>query len=206
MTMLIMTGFLSAGQQRAASQAGFYLSLTPSATGPFTIHTTSPILSPARIDSQWGGGIDGALGYRYGGFRVEGEVTYGRSNGDRVAFPEGGGELSGHMNMWGATANFLYDIPTGSRWSPYLGAGLGGMRVQAKDLTLAGFPPTHGSSTVFAYKVMSGVSCSLTQQWRLLGGYRFTATGEQDYETGGVPLHGKAIRSHALQAGVQFYF
>ncbi len=131
---------------------------------------------------------------------------YGRSNADQVSFAGGGGDLSGSFDMWGAAVNFFYDIPTGGPFRPYVGAGLGALRFEANDITLADFPPTCGSNTLFAYKLMAGVSYALADTWRLLLGYRFMGMGGQDYETGGIPLHGDPIQTHAVQVGVQFYF
>jgi opacity protein-like surface antigen len=205
---LSVAGILWAGDgQGTVPQTGFYLSLTPSAVCPFSVETTSPTLSPAKTDATWGVGISGGLGYRYNDFRVEGEVMYGRSDVDRISFAGGGGDLTGYYDMWGATINFFYDIPTGTKVRPYVGAGLGGTRFKANDITLAGgFPPTRGSNTLFTYKLMAGVSYAFTDAWRILLGYRFMGMGEQDYETGGVPLHGDSIHTHAIQVGVQFFF
>ena len=204
---LITAGALWADEGRdAIPQKGFYLSFAPSAVCPFSVNTTSPALSPGKIDTQWGVGISGGLGYRYGDFRVEGEVMYGRSDADHVSFSGGGGDLSGYFDMWGATVDFFYDIPTGISLRPYIGVGLGGATFNAHDITLADFPPTRGDNTVFTYKFMAGISYALTDAWRLLLGYRFMGMGGQDYETGGIPLHGDAVETHAIQVGVQFYF
>lgn len=203
---------VAAGELRAAEPkgkgppSGFYLCLSPFVTNAFDVETSSPILSPGKTETKRGFGLEGGLGYRYGDFRMEGELLYSRNDADRVRFVGGGGEVSGYYDMQGATLNFFYDVPTGLRFRPYLGAGLGGLRIEARDITLAGFPPTRGSSSVFAYKLMAGVSCEFAEAWRLLLGYRFMGTGGQDYETGGIPLHGDPLRIHALQAGVQFYF
>lgn len=204
---LLAAGVSWADQEKeGAPQKGFYLSFTPSAVHPFSVETTSPNLSPAKIKTQWGVNIDGGLGYRFGDFRVEGEVMYGRSGADHISFSGGGGDLSGYFDLWGATINFYYDLPTGTGFRPYVGAGLGGILLEAHNITLAGFPPTHGSNRLLAYKLMAGISYALTDVWRLFLGYRFTRMGGQDYETGGIPLHGDPIQTHAVQAGMQFYF
>ena len=49
---------------------------------------------------------------------------------------------------------------------------------------------------------MAGVSYTLSDAWRLLLGYRFMGMSGPDFETGGVPLHGDPIQTHAVQAGV----
>lgn len=206
---LLMAETLRAADEEEGTtpQTGFYISFTPSAVGPFSIDTTSPDLSPGTTKTRWGIAIDGGLGYRYNDFRVEGQVMYGRSDADHVSFSGGGGDLSGYYDMWGATVNIFYDIPVGARFRPYVGAGLGGIRFKAHDITLTGFPPTCGSNTLFTYRFMAGISYALTDAWRLILGYRFMGIGgQQDYETGGVPLHGDPIHTHAVQAGIQFYF
>jgi opacity protein-like surface antigen len=117
-----------------------------------------------------------------------------------------GGSLAGYYDLWGATMNLFYDIPVGFRFRPYVGAGLGVVFFEAHDITLAGFPPTTGRNKLFTYKLMAGVSCSLSDAWRLLLGYRFMGMNGPDFETGGVPLQGDPVQTHAVQAGVQFYF
>ena len=202
-----MAGVLWAGDgDRTAPKDGFYVSLSPSLVFPFSVDTTSPVLSPGSTRTDTGWSLAGGLGYRFGDFRVEGDILYGRSDADCVSFSGGGGQVSGYYDMWGGTANFFYDIPTGTNFRPYLGAGLGGIRFAANDITLAGFPPTCGGNTLFTYKFMAGVSYALTDAWRVLLGYRFMGMGEQDYETGGIPLTGDAVQTHAVQLGVQFYF
>ena len=187
-------------------KTGLYVSFGPSLLFPFSVDTTSPVLTPGETRTQTGWDISGGLGYRYGDFRVEGELLYGRSDADRVTFSGGGGDVSGYYDMWGVTANFFYDIPTGTQLRPYVGAGLGGAYFVANDITLAGCPPTLGHNTLFTYRFMAGVSYALTDAWRLFLGYRFMGMGKQDYETGGVPMRGDSLGIHGVQGGVQFYF
>ncbi len=189
-----------------APQSGWYISFTPSVLGPFSVDTTSPGLSPAEVKSEWGMGISGGLGYRYGDFRVEGEVLYGRNDGNDISFAGGGGDVTGRYEWSGALINLYYDIPTGVGVRPYVGAGLGGVRFEADDITLAAFPPTNGTSTLFAYNVTAGVTYSLTDSLRLLMGYRLLGMEGPDFQTGGAPLYGKSIHIHGFQVGVQFFF
>jgi OmpA-OmpF porin, OOP family len=204
---LLTAGVLWAAPGKGgAPQTGVYLFLTPTVVFPFDVDTTSPKLSPATTRTRWGVGISGGLGYRYGDFRVEGEIMYDRNDVKDIRFSGGGGNMSGYYDLWGATVNLFYDVPTGVRIRPYVGAGLGGALFTAHDITLAGFPPTQGSNRLFTYKLMAGVSYALRDSWRLLLGYRFMGLNGQDYETGGTPLHGDPIRTHAVQVGVQFHF
>jgi opacity protein-like surface antigen len=193
-------------RQEHALHTGYYLSLTPSAVFPFSLNTTSPLLSPARIRTEAGADISGALGYRSGDIRVEGAALYGRFDADSIRFLEGGGALSGYFDLRGTSVQVFYDLPTGTRLRPYVGAGLGVMRFRARAVTLSGFPPTVGSNTLLAHQLMGGISYAASHSWRLALGYRYMGMGEQDYETGGVPLRGGSIRTHAVQVSTQFFF
>lgn len=205
--VLLTAGVLWAGQGKGrASETGFYFSLTPSLIFPFSVDTTSPGLTPAETRAKWGFGIGGGLGYRIRDFRVEGEILYGRNDVKDIHFTGGGGDMTGYYDLWGAAINFFYDIPAGFRFRPYVGAGLGAVLFTAHDITLAGFPATNGRSTLYAYQFMAGASYTLSDTWRLLLGYRFMGMSGPDFETGGIPLYGDPVRTHALQAGVQFYF
>lgn len=207
MFLLLMAAPLWGGEGSSPDrQTSPYLSLGSSVVFPFSVDTTSPVLSPAQTRTQTGWDINGGIGYRFGDFRVAAEILYGRNDADHISFSGGGGDVSGHYEIWSATANLFYDIPTGMKLRPYVGAGLGGAHFAAKDITLFGFPPAHGDNTLFTYRLMAGLSYALTDSRRVFIGYRFTDMGKQDYETGGVPLRGDAIRSHAVQVGLQFYF
>lgn len=183
-----------------------YLLIMPSFVSPFTVKTTSPGMSPGETDSEPGIGISGGIGYHYNNLRFEGEISFTRNNADKVTFTGGGGDLSGYYETWGATVNVYYDFPLNTILKPYAGAGLGGTRFSAKDITLSGFPPTNGKSNVFTYRLMTGFSVALKDSWRFVMGYAFTGMGSQDYETGGVPLHGDSIETHSVQAGLHYYF
>lgn len=93
--------------------------------------------------------VSGTLGYEFGtGFRVDGEVFFARAAiGDltykgrttTVPTPQGPNtiripgdhpiDVSGSANQLGGMVNVWYDFDTGSRWRPYVGAGLGVMQV-----------------------------------------------------------------------------
>jgi|GEM_PF-3187620 opacity protein-like surface antigen len=196
----------AAGQQKPAPAGGFYVSVAPSAVFPFFVETTSPGLSPAETKAEWGWEIGAGLGYRRRDFRIEGEVTYGRHEASDIRFAGGGGDLSGHYNLWGAVVNVFYDIPTGVRLRPYVGVGAGVVRFEARDIRLANFPPTEGLCNLFTYRLMAGLSWMLSDAWRLTAGYRFAGMNGPEFETGGALLSGEPFSTHAFSAGIQYHF
>ena len=91
--------------------------------------------------------VSGALGYEFGsGFRVEGEVFFGRANVSKLTYtgitsgqaqtdePFTDPTVSGPADQLGGMVNVWYDFNTGSRWKPFIGGGIGVMRSDWGDL------------------------------------------------------------------------
>lgn len=107
-----------------------------------------PYTSTATNSYATGFRISGAVGRRFdSGLRVEGEVFYGKSEVDKLTYtgisspllpgldvPPRDIPVSGPASQFGTTVNLWYDISTASRWKPYIGGGLGFIRVDQSDL------------------------------------------------------------------------
>ena len=85
--------------------------------------------------------IAGTAGYEFdGGLRVEGELFFARAEVDKVTYsgvPMVGKvdvPISGTADQLGGFANVWYDISTGSNWIPFIGGGIGFVRVDQGDL------------------------------------------------------------------------
>ena len=119
--------------------------------------TINPRLGPigytanAVNEYKTGFRVSGMLGYEFGsGFRVDGEVFFARANLGKLIYKgrtttvPGLGTIdipgdhsipvSGSANQLGGMVNVWYDFNTGSRWKPYVGGGLGLVRVDWGDV------------------------------------------------------------------------
>lgn len=96
----------------------------------------------------------------------------------------------GLMSNTALMANLYYDIPVTDVVSLYLGAGAGVASVNGK------IPALHSEDgerivkkkkghidTVFAWQLMGGISCALSDQWDLFGGYRLFSTAKPTLAT-----------------------
>ncbi len=74
--------------------------------------------------------------------------------------------------------NGLYDINTGTQFTPYVGAGVGFVNASLSGARLAGSPigTYNGSDTGFAYQAIAGVSYAVTPRLSLTVDYRYVAT------------------------------
>lgn len=194
-----------AAERPGAPPDGPYFSFTMDRVSSFSLHTTSPTLSPGRIRTRPGYQLGAGVGYRWDRTRIEAGLVYGRSDADSVRFGEGGGSLSGYFDLWGTTLEVFRDFSAGARLQPYVGAGFGLVRFRAHDVTLAGFPPTVGANTLFTWQLMAGMAYAM-DGGRLSVGYRYQRLGGQEFSTGADSLHAAPVGIGAIRAGIDLAF
>jgi opacity protein-like surface antigen len=187
---LLMTSIFSAAHADDTERwPRWYLGLS----GGFTYMQDEDVSggSATKLSLDNGFGVGGSIGYLpsssiplINSLRFEGEVTYHqnqinkatRSNGSTFA-------SSGNYDSTAYMLNTFYDLPTGTNWSPYIGAGIGAATVHLD--TGSGAGNTGGSDTQFAYQGLVGIGYSPDSipntQWTL--GYRYLATTNPDFDT-----------------------
>ena len=181
--------------------------------------------------------------------RVEGEIFFARAKvsklthssitvparsftlQDELAIP-----VSGSADQFGALVNVWYDFDTGDNWTPYIGGGLGLIRVdrgglsyetgavaQAVATALAqqegappGFEPPipevpelSGSDTAFAYQIGAGVGYALSDTATLQIGYRLQMVDGLSFSgANDVATVGSDtnLRIHFLEIGIRYRF
>lgn len=178
--------------------------------------------SKSTSSHETGFKVAGTVGYEIGnGFRVEGEMFFARAEVDRVTYKgvtTGQGSLpitvefpvEGTADQYGAFASTWYDFRTGTDWIPYIGGGLGFIRIDqsgleydsnalANEIATAGaqrqnpnapkvnlppgtVPEISATDTVFAYHIGIGAGYRLTENIILQGGYRLQAASEPGFE------------------------
>ena len=121
---------------------------TATLAGPGGMTIQAPYTSNATNEYDTGFRISGAVGREFGsGLRVEGEVFFARADVSKLTYtgisspllmgadvPPRDIPVSGPADQFGGMLNVWYDINTSSRWKPYVGGGLGFIRVNQGDL------------------------------------------------------------------------
>jgi OmpA-OmpF porin, OOP family len=149
-----------------------------------------------------------SFGYKMGAFRTELEGAY-RTNDVSGA---GGAALNspgGRAQTWSVMLNGLYDIPTGTAFTPYLGGGVG---VGFNKASLTGTRPAgsavglyDGSDTTFAYQGIAGFSYAMSPNLSLTTDYRYFATTDSSFNSGGAKWHVENSH-HVVMAGLRWSF
>ncbi|MGC2857724.1 OmpA family protein [Novispirillum sp. DQ9] len=158
-------------------------------------------------DYEMGPALSGHLGYNFGqvgpvGLRTEGEVAWRRNSLDDL----NGRDANGRLTSLGLFGNVLVDIPTGTALTPFVGAGLGAVQVNASDISARGFRNLDDSEWKLGYQGIAGMSYALTEQLALRGDYRYMATTTPTFTAD----NGNSVKvptgNHTLMVGLTWHF
>lgn len=191
-TLLLTTSLVTISSLANAGDK-FYLSLTgeyiaaAKAVGDVSAAGAS---TSTTIDFKNGfGGLAAAGYYINPNLRTELEEGYREIKGDNNNVKEKALTTMG---------NIFYDIPTGTNFTPYLGAGIGWAH-----------ETNNGQSNAVAYQGMVGVNYKVSDNSSVFGGYRYIGTSDfTDNSTiSGVDVTEKYnARIHAIDVGYRFNF
>ena len=131
-------------------------------------------------DGGWLGGV--AVGGKTKWARAELEASYRNNDID--------GATGGDVDSTALMANAYYDLDNDTRFTPYVGAGIGVAHVDFD--TVGG-----DESTEFAYQGIAGVTYAVDQNWHVGAEYRYFATTEVDSTD---------YDNHAVVANVRYQF
>ncbi|MDE0334018.1 MAG: outer membrane beta-barrel protein [Defluviicoccus sp.] len=194
------------------------------ALSPLAPATRASYRSKSTSSYETGFKVAGTVGYELGGgFRVEGELFFARAEVAKVTYTGvdalGGTfpltvnvPVSGTADQLGAFASAWYDIRTGTDWIPYIGGGLGVIRIDQGGLEydsqklfrdaiatlkasqvpgtenlpesadLSTVPEISTTDTVLAYHFGIGTGYRLTDNVILQAGYRLQAASDPGFD------------------------
>jgi len=173
---------------------------------------------PGGIARQNEGYIFGiAGGYKWGPWRGELDLDYShnglRSGTNVFTGATRSSGLGGSSSNLAFMLNGYYDFATGTRFTPYLGFGVGGDYFslhQVKTTTLASnISIANSNDVVFAYQPIVGVSYAINDQWSAGLEYRYFSTTDAKIKYQPNPPAGKFTidpTSHNILATITFHF
>jgi OmpA-OmpF porin, OOP family len=114
------------------------------------------------------------IGYAFGGPRVELEYNYRNNGANTIATSAGTQSATGTLTSNNFMVNVLYDFNSGSKWTPYVGLGLGAADVSANNIHPSGTVPNcptgkctsflNGSGTDFAVQFILGTEYAVSDK------------------------------------------
>ncbi len=205
---------IAAPAMAGAAWPNWYLGIR----GGVAFLSDSDISGPAfsgKTEYDTGYSLSGAIGYRpgfaassMGSMRVEAEYLYQTNSlgsGNALGVPV---SYSGDIAHSAILLNAYYDFAlTNSRFSPYLGAGLGLGHSRASDIKTNGVALIDDSDNGMAYDLMAGIGYSPeTVPYTTFSlGYRYFGMQDSKYNIGATNVK-VDNDSHNVEAGAQFRF
>jgi opacity protein-like surface antigen len=177
-------------------------------SGPSTVFNMN-----TEYGTGYGFGVAG--GYDFGEFRIEGEVAYRTNPGDQANFRTApSGDLDGEVSALTIMVNAYYDFETNSRFTPYLGAGLGAGQVELDLESRTPGPPVGVSGTGwgFAAQGIAGAGYEVSESVEVFAEARAMTIIAPDVTGLGAlnPTTGATMEddytSYGVFAGVRFRF
>jgi len=158
---------------------------------------------PFTIDTEFDTGvvIEGAVGYDFGMFRVEGEIGYRKNDIDKFSALGISLSADGDIDALSFMANGYLDFENQTAFTPYIGAGIGYAEVSANDLSVAGIDIGSEDDSVFAYQFGVGVGYSATESLIVEIAYKYFATSDPDFEDTEAEYD-----SHNISIGIRYAF
>ena len=187
-----------------AASDGFYVGAAAGVNFAADAKASSATVSDT-IKYDIGGAGSVSAGYGFGnGFRAEVEGNV-RNNGMNGLKSSSFTSPAGNTRTWGLMVNGLYDIDTGTSWTPYVGAGIG---LGVVDSHLSGSNATQysGTNSQFAYQGIAGVSYAVNENLSLTADYRYFATTDAKFTSGTGTSWTVANANHTILAGLRWNF
>lgn len=169
------------------------------------------------IDHEYGYDVGGQLGYDFGLFRAEMELSYRDANLDQVTaatvadYPPAGiyEAADGNTRVMAAMLNGLFDFGAeGNPWGGFIGGGAGIARVKASQyeyVKSTGPVFLDDSDSGFAWQVLAGVRRALSENVDMSLKYRFFNAQDMKLDYAGGTFDDK-LRSHSVLIGLTYNF
>jgi OOP family OmpA-OmpF porin len=160
--------------------------------------------------------VGGAAGYKWGPWRGELNLDYAEqdvTSGTNVyAGTTGSANLKGNSSNLSFMLNGYYDINTHTRFTPYLGFGVGVSYFRLNKVATNATPSVaiaNSGDYVFAYQPIIGVSYAITDQLLIGLEYRYFGTTDADlkYSAGAATTRFTVDpASHNILASLTYHF
>ena len=212
-----LTGSVFLSPVQAEEKTGFYGTLsigTDSLNDPTwgTTVSSTDYGGKANLDSD-GLSYDLGIGYDFGKWRTD--LTYSHQQHDLKSCTETktsvtcatGGQGEGDLNS--IMASVYRDFSNDSKWTPYIGAGLGTTNISPDNITVNSVEYNLNDEDTFTYQVKAGTSYEMTEKAALFGEVTYKAYNDittVNTNVSGVNFDVTDISSLGFRIGTRFSF
>ena len=154
----------------------------------------------------------GTVGYDFGFVRLEGELSYRYADLDTITFAGGGSfnASEGGVGVFATMFNVFFDMHNSTRFTPYLGGGIGFAGIYLDDTygcgpQGCGLLYGYSDDTVFATQVGAGVDIAINNRYSIDLGYRYFIAEEAQLDSD-IGTNNFQFESHNAMIGFKMKF
>jgi opacity protein-like surface antigen len=198
-TVVILAFTATSYAQSSRLYMAGYMGLNTYGDNEFS-ETTTPVSGDIKFKNAFS--MAGSLGLRLTRqFRVEGELSYRKSDMDVMDVPAGSFKMDGQIRSWISLLNGYYDFNMGwTSLNPFLSAGLGVAWHNTEIDDAAGIAPDASDDDLgLAWQVGGGLKLRMSDDMAFTGGYRYLATSDIGFDN-----YELDYDSHELRVGVEY--
>ena len=157
-----------------------------------------------QASSDPGLSVSVAIGSTFGGdWRAEAELAYRTVDVDKIS---GAANSSGRVNGATLIFNGYRDFHIDSNWTPYVGAGIGLIRLDFDGVSPIGGSRVDDNDWVFAAQGIAGIGYRINERLGLFTDYRFLATTKPEFSTVAGNSVESEYREHRITIGLRWSF
>lgn len=159
----------------------------------------------AEIDPGFAGIL--AAGWQFAnGVRLQGEFAARLNQVGEITGTGAAAPFDGSMNVYSFMADAIYGIPTGTKFTPYIGAGAGIARVSANDIGTTLTTTVDDDDTVFAYQAIAGVEYAIHNNLFAGLDYRYFRTADTEFTSAAATSVTGDYENHTVTLGLRYLF
>jgi opacity protein-like surface antigen len=191
------------GMAQEAVRDGFYFStdLGASFIQDTTVKSSDPSILSGKMKFGTGARFDVGLGYQFGSLAVEFDTGILGSSTDGLENEFGSGSDFTFYQV-PFLVNFLWQIPTRSRFHPFVGAGFGGVETVLEDYDL--FYGTSDSTFGFGWQGIAGCTYQISSSVDLGVRYKYLGVADQSFDFLNLKMDGTHTHSLMFLVSVKF--
>ena len=167
--------------------------------------------TPLKIHPGEGFAAGANGGYEFGnGLRLEGELVYRRHDEKTATIAGVTVPTHGNIDNLAIMGNAYYDFNNATKFTPYIGGGVGAARLHLDDFNITGTPGSLSDDNWrLAYQGIAGVRYTIDPSWSASLDYRYFATTDPKFSgtVAGAPSGLKTeYNTHNVMLGVAYHF
>jgi outer membrane protein OmpA-like peptidoglycan-associated protein len=158
-------------------------------------------------DVELNGGFAGFLtgGYQFSNnWRVQAEFGMRQNDVDEITGAGAAAPFDGDINVYSLMADAIYGIPTGTKFTPYIGAGAGLAWVNADSVATVLGTTVDDNDTAFAYQGIAGIEYDVTDNLKADLAYRYFRTADLEFDSAVPSTVDANYENHTITLGLRY--